>query len=1429
MKEEMGFMMGINSPIGSGFNNLVQENQKRLNLTPFRPQQTNQDSVSVVTKPVDLLQELTQDSFVKTAGVDRAVKDLKQLMMPDNLAGTSPQFLGAVLDRTGQALKSLEVAQTPQTSEQAKSQLGERISGLQNQLLETQDALTRNPALSPPERQFLEKLAAVQSAVLRELTGFDNQVSLKITELETVKTLQAVLPEGTLGISALRQSVLNLQINRPEAEALKGAIEKAAPEEIQGLLISRGISPAAAQNLEAVSPAIRLEALAVIASLPPKAGSLLEPIPAAAEDFQLKIKPLQANLSASVVAAEKVASPPSITEVQKPDLPAAKLNNAAERYQDNLRKALSSAGPKTALGRFNIALKLAQELELEKSGKGALANDPQARDILKLREAEIKAQVQQLSQDPEVQAAFKQARQAALDGVFGSQAPKLAQQQFDYITSPEFQNELTAIPDPAARKVRLQEEYGKLAALDNQLASQAYETLAQNAIQEQGLALLEQEGPAGDAAREAVQKTLSDFVDKAKDPTLKSVKVAQTVLSAISSKTSIKKALEKAAESTLGYQNLTDSRKILFQLNKLDPVFSSAFVGLGLLQGSADFLEKVKAGDKIGAVGAAATALDSASHLGNIGKHLGEKLSPGKIAQFGKALQVLEVLGPLGDALGGISDAYAATQEYDNEDYVGAAAKVTTALSGFAQAGAGAYLLAVGSAAGPGAPAVIAVAAVATAGAYLVDTYLGESDLAGSIRKDLSKLGITSDEKQVGQSTHFNQLNVADKVKFINTRLDRFHVSDGAEKEISGLLTELNKTNPAEFIAVIRQIDTAKLGSQLENNEDFLNLANQIAQKVSGPEDLQKLKDLLGRASSEGRSRIVGIFFRQAIITRNDSEPGVNQVLTKAQVAELRAVVQVGEVENQVKAAEAALVNDDNNFKRIVAAATQYPNNPAAVGTALNLQLDKSVITTDREYAIYKILEAVPDDKLIETLQNTDVRKIVSEIANISEADVAVVNLGLRLAQAYQAKNAGGGTPELDALVSQLSSDGRKQALSKLLTKIDGVLPPEDLNRLKSLAKDPGELANRFVAQIKTGDTSGSLAFKKEFAALPTQKQAEIINYVLNQTIVDKHEEKAVAELLGSLRGEPLFALLDQIDAKDLGYELQNSEDITAVFSHLLSQGRARGESGLPDKLKDFILGLQSQASGRKGLKVVEEQLEFSPLQKKDYAELTEDISKLIRPAFGKNGERIQLVNTDDLNTLYLQLKDKTPNQKAAAINQILDLGNIHTIHTTETQNFVRDFISGLPPQEFAQVLDKINPGKWVNLLKKDDDVARISGRALNLSLQKGQVGLQIVNILDTSIKTGRLGIVNQTLAGVDANAFNRGLSPQGRTELARSLLSLKPDELTALPLATRKIFAAVLKTQLAQKPEITGPYRARFEALFESLPPEDRAIKRPQ
>src|SRR3990167_1420203 len=99
----MGFMIGMNSAIGSGFNNLVQENQIRLKPTPFRAPPNELPPVSVKTQPVDLLQELTQDSFVKSEGVNRAVKELKQLIKPENLSETSPQVLSAILDRTGQA------------------------------------------------------------------------------------------------------------------------------------------------------------------------------------------------------------------------------------------------------------------------------------------------------------------------------------------------------------------------------------------------------------------------------------------------------------------------------------------------------------------------------------------------------------------------------------------------------------------------------------------------------------------------------------------------------------------------------------------------------------------------------------------------------------------------------------------------------------------------------------------------------------------------------------------------------------------------------------------------------------------------------------------------------------------------------------------------------------------------------------------------------------------------------------------------------------------------------------------------------------------------------------------------------------------------------------------------------------------------------
>ncbi|PKL75304.1 MAG: hypothetical protein CVV27_16055, partial [Candidatus Melainabacteria bacterium HGW-Melainabacteria-1] len=97
-----------------------------------------------------------------------------------------------------------------------------------------------------------------------------------------------------------------------------------------------------------------------------------------------------------------------------------------------------------------------------------------------------------------------------------------------------------------------------------------------------------------------------------------------------------------------------------------------------------------------------------------------------------KVLKTLKWLGPVADGLSGVLDAHGAYKDYQVGDTVGALSKGVSSAAGFTAAGAGVLILA--GASGPGAPVVLVGAAVVGLGAWGVDAIWGEDPQESLLR-----------------------------------------------------------------------------------------------------------------------------------------------------------------------------------------------------------------------------------------------------------------------------------------------------------------------------------------------------------------------------------------------------------------------------------------------------------------------------------------------------------------------------------------------------------------------------------------------------------------------------------------------------------------------------------------------------------------------
>lgn len=413
------------------------------------------------------------------------------------------------------------------------------------------------------------------------------------------------------------------------------------------------------------------------------------------------------------------------------------------------------------LAKIQAKLKNAPEgSDLEKLKKLYIAlemkKNPDIDEDLRNRidEGKIMAEIEALSQKPEVQKAFEEARQEAVKETFGKH--DAAGDMARHILSPEFQEYLSLLPEEE-QAVVLQGELGRLhlvspakaaevqqALVGRQLESKSITILSKTSLEErkdafaQVFALINDPMNAGDKSAKAADG-LAKAIEKlspeemAKLESLmreqsRNPKAAEKIYQLLASKLPANSpALESlgrihASGKLGGFMTLVaavaTTGKVPDAIAKGDfksiaDLTSSAFSVAGGAKGVADMFGFSK-------------AVEAAQNL-PLEAGMKEINAAARLSKASKALKALEVLGPVGDLLTVGLDGYGSYKDFSSGDYVGGGAKLVSA----GAAGVGAYVagsMLIAGSTGPGAPLVLAGATVVGLIAWGVDAAFGESD-----------------------------------------------------------------------------------------------------------------------------------------------------------------------------------------------------------------------------------------------------------------------------------------------------------------------------------------------------------------------------------------------------------------------------------------------------------------------------------------------------------------------------------------------------------------------------------------------------------------------------------------------------------------------------------------------------------------------------
>jgi len=440
-----------------------------------------------------------------------------------------------------------------------------------------------------------------------------------------------------------------------------------------------------------------------------------------------------------------LASPIAQTEVEA----------ASQYYQENLMKKLLEApegSSRRQLAQAYQLLSLSQDQNL----------DQEASKLIDIEA--VNQKVTALAQDPEVLKCFEDLRQEAIRSALGQNAADLAQKQLDYLTGPHFEHQKSLLSEQEYASL-VNQEIAKLGFLDNTKAQEASQILTARELRENALEMaLSCDSEKLEASVCQILEQIGVGVNKS----MEGLKVRQNLSRAIAEALKknpfrhIKSEAEFQSAVELAIQNLplSDGNKqktlnILTKLNEPTAQFrlSSVMVMGSLLSAGAKIFseEDLKALEYVSVTGALCDAADNGLDALAAGRQLGSDKLIGRMcvrlddaAQSAKLIgaggKFAKCLGPAGSLCSMVVDGANAYHAFSRGDTVGGVTNSVSIAAGAAGTVAGVMILA--GATGPGAPLVLAGAAVVGLLCWGIDAIWGDSSEVVQVKEMLKALDI---------------------------------------------------------------------------------------------------------------------------------------------------------------------------------------------------------------------------------------------------------------------------------------------------------------------------------------------------------------------------------------------------------------------------------------------------------------------------------------------------------------------------------------------------------------------------------------------------------------------------------------------------------------------------------------------------------------
>ncbi|MBF2052119.1 MAG: hypothetical protein IGS03_01490 [Candidatus Sericytochromatia bacterium] len=742
------------------------------------------------------LQELGTARSILESRLSQQSKSTREIPGADMTIGQDRNHPERIQERLQQQLNILESRMLVATKEELPA-----LETQREQLVnEMRDVSKRHMEAQAAELSYRMRMGSL-ATMGQGLDKAQKKLEQKIQKLDQLEIRMAGLKGDELKAVQCEVNSLRLEIDKERKELIKVLKAETKVFEAHANMKERGAKAAVdllnlqVKKLEALGD---LDPRRTLEAVKETQSQLIATVEEAGDKFA-GIRPTEAKALVSVSQQTDAY----IKDYQKAQTQLKGLQEDIHRKTNLLQNPpVSAVGPQqlTAMQKAYFAkvqdkLKAAPEgSDLEKLKNLYIAlemsNDPKVDETLRQRidVNKVQAEIQALSQKPEVQKVFEDARAEALQEVFGKH--NAADELANHILSPAFQEHLSLLPQEEQAAI-LKAELGKLQFINPAKAAEVQEQLlAQELISKSGTLLKNaplQDSKSGFEQAFALINTPLNAADK-----------TAKVLDA-SAKASIADDLAKAMQQMTPEDQQKLERLLKDSIHNPKSEAAIAKMLEGKLPKHSPAIEKLQGLSKSNKLGAfitlaatiattgkipdafqkgdiksmadfASSAFSVAGGANGIVKMFGVNLlkNPGaanvsKIAEgtqavtafsdltkAGKALRAMEFLGPVGDVLTVGLDGYGSYKDFSDGDYVGGGAKLVSAGAAGTSAVVGVMILA--GASGPGAPFVLAGATIVGLVAWGVDAAFGESDeetflrQLGVLEPPPPGLGLTKDE-----------------------------------------------------------------------------------------------------------------------------------------------------------------------------------------------------------------------------------------------------------------------------------------------------------------------------------------------------------------------------------------------------------------------------------------------------------------------------------------------------------------------------------------------------------------------------------------------------------------------------------------------------------------------------------------------------------